>query len=127
VTARRSVEAQRCNIGPAEIARRRRIAVALSVATIALIALLAVIHAPLWARFLVWPLASGVTVTWLQVVRRFCVRFGAMGVENFGPLGGESPVDRAIRAADARRASAMILEGLLVGTLVTIAFVAVPG
>jgi hypothetical protein len=126
VTAQRSIEAQRCNIGPAEIARRRRIAIALSIGTVALIAVLVAAHAPLATRLLVWPLASGVTVTWLQVVRRFCVRFGATGVENFGPLGAESPVDRAIRAADARRAMAMILEGILVGTLVTIALIALP-
>jgi hypothetical protein len=126
VTSNRALETPRCNIGPAETARRRRIASALSVATVVLIALLVALHAPAWARLAIWPMATAVTVTWLQVVRRFCVRFGAMGVENFGPLGAEAPVDRAVRAADARRALMMILEGILVGLVVTLAILAIP-
>ena len=117
---------ERCNIGEAEIDRRRRVAIVLSIATVALAAALLAAHEPLWTRLALWPFASGVAVTWLQVIRRFCVRFGAMGVENLDVLGSETPVNEAVRAADARRALAMIVEGVLVGTAVTIALLALP-
>jgi hypothetical protein len=126
VTAPRTISSPRCNIGSAEIARRRRIAIVLSAATLLLAAALLASGATHVVRLGLWPFAAGAAVTWLQVVRRFCVRFGAMGVENFGRLGEEHEVDRTIRAADARRAAAMIAEGALIGLVATLAIVALP-
>jgi hypothetical protein len=126
MTARRAVVPERCNIGPDEIARRRRIAIVMSVATAAVAVALVAAHAPVWSRLLLWPLTAGTTVTWLQVVRRFCVRFGAFGLENFGRLGGERKVDPSTRAGDARKAAEMILQGILVGLVVTSAFLWLP-
>ena len=82
------------------------------------------VPAPL--RLLLWPLATAAAVTWLQVVHRFCVAFGALGLENFGQLGEEINVDPRIRAADRRRALQLILEGGLVGLVATLAVVAIP-
>lgn len=126
MTASRTGPAQRCNIGTAELARRRRGAIALTAVTIVVGALLIGSGAPHVARLMVWPFIASAAVSWLQVVRRFCVRFGAIGVQNFGPLGEETPVDRASRAADRRHAITMIAEGALVGLAVTIAFVGFP-
>jgi hypothetical protein len=116
----------RCNIGPDEIARRRRSAIAMSVVT-ALAAVAAVaVAAPAPARLLLWPLASAAAITWLQVVHRFCVAFGTLGLENFGRLGEQAPVDPRLRAVDRRRALRLVLEGALVGLVVTLVIVAIP-
>jgi hypothetical protein len=75
---------------------------------------------------LFWPVATAGAVMWLQVVHRFCVAFGALGLENFGRLGQQHGVDAAIRAADRRRAFQLILEGALIGLVVTLAVAAIP-
>lgn len=126
MTAQRSLPFERCNIGPAEIARRRRGAIAGSAFTILLIAVVVLAHAPVWARLAVFPFAASVGVMWLQVLRRFCVRFGTFGLENFGALGEERPVEREVRLADRRRALEMVLEGVLFGLVVTFAVLQLP-
>jgi hypothetical protein len=125
VTLDRSI-GPRCNIGPDEIARRRRSAVVATVLTALGAVVPLAIHAPPVSRFLIWPLATAAAVTWLQVVHRFCVAFGALGLENFGRLGGEMHVDPGQRAADRRRAVQLILDGSLVGLGVSIALVLLP-
>jgi hypothetical protein len=66
-----------CNIGPAELARRRRSAVfVIGVVAIAA-ALLVLSGGPPIVRLAIFPLAAAAAVTWLQVIRRFCVAFGA--------------------------------------------------
>ncbi|HYK96118.1 MAG TPA: hypothetical protein VE011_09675 [Candidatus Dormibacteraeota bacterium] len=116
----------RCNIGPDEIARRRRSAYVGVVATAAIAAAMVAFHLPAPARLLLWPVAAGAAVAGLQVVHRFCVAFGALGLENFGRLGQEQHVDPSIRAADRRRALHVILEGVLIGLVVTLAVAAIP-
>lgn len=116
-----------CNIGPAELARRRRSAVALTV--IALIAAGALVASgiPAAGRVILLPFAAAAAVSWLQVIRRFCVGFGVIGIRNFGALGtGASVGDAAARAADRRTSLRMIAEGSLYGSLVTFAVVLVP-
>lgn len=115
--------APRCNIGPDEIARRRRSAIfASALFVLAAIMVVALDIAPL-ARIFIWPIAAAVGVTWLQVTSRFCVAFGALGLENFGRLGGQVPVDSAQRAADRRRAMLVILEGAVIGLALTFAVI----
>ncbi len=120
------VAAPRCNIGPDEIARRRRSAITTSVATALIAVALIAFHVPVPLRLLLWPLATAAAVTWLQVIHRFCVAFGALGLENFGRLGDQHEVDPEIRAADRRRAFQLILEGGIIGLVVTLAVVAIP-
>ncbi len=115
-----------CNIGPAEIARRRRFAILASVATAALAVALVWLAVPHPARAVLLPIAAGAAVAWLQVTERFCVRFGATGVENFGPLGGEHRVADGQADADRRRAGRLIAEGLLAALIATLAFVLLP-
>lgn len=125
MTVDRSI-APRCNIGPEEIARRRRSAILTTVVTaLVAVALVAVGTAPA-VRLLIWPLATAAAVTWLQVVNRFCVAFGALGLENFGRLGNEVHVDERQRATDRRRALQLILEGSLIGLVVALLLVAIP-
>lgn len=116
----------RCNIGLDEIARRRHWASLLTVVTAVVAALLVAIAAPPVARVLIWPLATAAAVTWLQVVHRFCVAFGALGLENFGRLGSEVHVEPRQRAADRRRALQLIFEGSLIGLIVALLLVAIP-
>jgi len=125
VTLDRSI-GPRCNIGPEEIARRRRSAIVATILTAVVAAALVAVHAPPLARLLIWPLATAAAITWLQVVHRFCVAFGALGLENFGRLGHERHVDEAQRAADRRRALQLIFEGGLIGLFVALALVAIP-
>jgi hypothetical protein len=117
----------RCNIGSAEISRRRRGAWASTLATVTLYVLLVAIGVPAVARFAVALPAAAAAVSWLQVRERFCVAFGGAGVFNLGPLGRPSPVlAEAARHADRRKAASMIARGALLGLLVGIAVVFVP-
>lgn len=116
-----------CNIGPEEIARRRRSAVLGTIAAAVIAGGLLALHVPPMARIALWPFAAGAAVGWLQVTRRFCVAFGAMGVLNFGRTGSVvGAPDAAARAADRRTALRMILEGASYGLLVAAAFVLLP-
>ncbi len=116
----------RCNIGEAEVERRRRMAIALTIVGIGLAAALVVLGVPHLARLVLLPIAAAGGVTWLQVTQRFCVAFGAAGLENFGPLGAEHRVADAQAADDRRRALRLILEGALAGLIVTLALVVLP-
>jgi hypothetical protein len=117
---------QRCNIGPDEIARRRRSAITATIATAVVAVALVALQIPPFARLLLWPLAAAAAVTWLQVLHRFCVAFGALGLQNFGRLGEQRAVDPSMRAADRRRALMVILEGALIGLVVTLVVAAIP-
>ena len=65
----------------------------------------------------------GTSQTWLQVTSRFCVAFGALGLENFGRLGRQVRVDGPQRAADRKRALQLIAEGAVIGLALTLAIV----
>jgi hypothetical protein len=113
-----------CNIGPAEIARRRRFGSLQLGAAIGLAAVLVVIDAPAWARLGVWPILAGAFITLEQVRRRFCVAFGLAGLRNFGPLGRPEHVeDDGARAADRRAAIILATYCSLAAALVTGGFV----
>jgi hypothetical protein len=119
------VATPRCNIGPDEIAKRRRSAITASAATAVIAVALVAVDASGPVRLLLWPVAAAAAVTWLQVVHRFCVAFGALGLQNFGRLGEHRPVDAQIRAADRRRAIQLILEGAVIGLIVDLAVLAI--
>jgi len=78
------------------------------------------------ARLAIWPFAAAAAVNWLQVVHRFCVAFGALGIENFGGLGSHVAVDPATRAADRRRVLQLVAEGSLIGLVAALALAALP-
>lgn len=119
-------QAGACNIGPAEIARRRRSGlVALGVAA-SIAVLLVVVDAPAVARLLVFPFLAGGFVSLEQARRRFCVGFAMAGLRNFGPLGDpDKVIDSADLAADRRAALIMTLYCSAIAAVLTLAFVAV--
>jgi hypothetical protein len=116
-----------CNIGPAEVARRRRAVLVGVVASLALYLGLLAIGAPDAIRFVVAVPAASAAISWLQVRERFCVAFGLTGVFNFGPLGElESVADAEARRADRRKVASMVARGAAIGVVVGLLAVFVP-
>jgi hypothetical protein len=116
-----------CNIGPAEIARRRRAGLAMVAVALILAAGLVASGAPDWMRVLVLPPLAGGIISLEQARRRFCVGFAMAGLRNFDALGREERIqDDAARAADRRSALVMIGQGTLVAAALTALFVVLP-
>jgi hypothetical protein len=111
-----------CNIGPAEIARRRRAGYLGLAAAIIFAVVLVLIDAPSVTRLLVaLPLAAGFS-GFIQARLRFCANYGWRGIRNLGDIGDAQRVDEAAsRVADRRRSlevfGAAALGGLSVATL----------
>jgi hypothetical protein len=116
-----------CNIGPAEIARRRRaghVGLALSVV---LLAVLIVVHAPPIARLLVALTAAVAASGYIQARWHFCAAFGSRGVYNFGEVGPMTPIaDKTARARDRVRAAEIGLASAAIGIGVGIVAVLLP-
>jgi hypothetical protein len=116
-----------CNIGPAEIARRRQAGIAGLVATVALGGVLLALDAPSAARWLVAVPLAGAAVGFLQARFRFCAGYGLSGVRNFGALGSVERVeDVAARSADRRKAAGIALASAVIGVAGALAFVLLP-
>jgi hypothetical protein len=116
-----------CNIGPAEIARRRRSGLVGLGAAAVLATALVILDAPAVTRWLVaLPLAGG-AVGLLQARFRFCAAFGLAGVSNFRALGEAERVrDATARRADRAKAVAILLAGGAVGLVGALLFVLLP-
>ena len=117
-----------CNIGPAEIARRRRTGIAGVAAALILAAGLFIVGAPPVARIVVaLPLLAG-AVGLIQARFRFCVGFALAGLRNFGPLGAaERVTDHADHRADLQRAVLVMLAALAIGVGGGVALALPPG
>ncbi|MGD0122910.1 MAG: hypothetical protein ABSC46_10165 [Candidatus Limnocylindrales bacterium] len=110
-----------CNIGPAEIARRRRSGHAGLLISVVLLAGLMLIGAPHWTRLALVLTAGGSASGYLQAWFHFCAGFGSTGVYNFGPLGNVVQVaDPAARSRDRRRSIEIGLASLAIGLVVGI-------
>jgi hypothetical protein len=116
-----------CNIGPEEIARRRRIGLA-GVATAAVLAVgLVLVGASPWLRLLIFPPLAGGIVSLEQARRHFCAGFAMAGIRNFGPLGEHhAVVDHDALAADRRAALVLFGYSSVIAGVITLAFVALP-
>jgi hypothetical protein len=116
-----------CNIGPAEIRRRRNTGIAAAVATVILAVALVAIGAPTWARLLVFFPAAGSAVGFIQARSHFCVAYALQGVRNFGPLGdAEKVTDAADHGADLRAAAKLIAGSVAAGAIVAVVFALLP-
>jgi hypothetical protein len=116
-----------CNIGPAEIARRRNFGHVGVAATVALFVVLVAIGVPSWARFLVAIPAAGAASGYLQAYLHFCAGFGGSGVYNFGAVGTTIQVtDPEALAADRAKSRRISLGSLLIGMLVGLISVLLP-
>lgn len=108
-----------CNIGPAEIAMRRRAGHAALATTVALIAGLHLRRAPRRAWLIVALPAAAAASGYLQSRLRFCAGFGSRGVYNFGELGSVvEAADPAARARDRAMARRIGLASAAIGGLV---------
>jgi hypothetical protein len=110
-----------CNIGPAEISRRRRAGHVGLVLTAVVFAALVAIGAPPVARLVLALPAAASAAGYLQAWLRFCAAFGSRGTFNFGPLGGADQVTSdAARARDRMRAYQIGLASLGIGAVVAV-------
>ena len=118
-----------CNIGPEEITRRKRAAVAGLLATVLLAVALVALGAPSGAgpRLLIALPLTGAAIGWIQARRRFCMAYGLAGTFNLGKIGEMSRVtDQRALAADRRTALIIAGQGLLVGLIGAIIFALLP-
>jgi ferric-dicitrate binding protein FerR (iron transport regulator) len=116
-----------CNIGPEEIARRRRAGHVGLLVTLAVLAVLVVSHAPPLARLIAILPAAGSASGYLQAWLKFCAGFGSRGIFNFGQLGETTAVENAdARARDRRRSRQIGLASLGIGVAVGIVAVLLP-
>jgi hypothetical protein len=115
-----------CNIGPAEIAMRRRAGHAGLAVTTALAAglLRSGLH-PAWRLALALP-AAGSAAGYLQARQQFCANYGIRGLYNFGAPGQEHRVagERA-QAEDRRRSLRIIGASAAIGLGVALTAMAV--
>ena len=110
-----------CNIGPAEIRRRRRSGyVGLAVAVLYLIVAFALGWPAPWRLLVALPVflaAQG----FLQAAFHFCVGFASRGLYNFGPLGSEESVqDAESRRKDQRKALQISLLAFAIAAVVAV-------
>jgi hypothetical protein len=116
-----------CNIGPAEIARRRRAGHVGALATVGLFTVLVALDAPPLARLTVALPAAVAASGYLQAWLKFCAGFGSRGTFNFGPLGRVDEVtDPEARARDRAKATQIGLASLGIGIAVGVVAVLVP-
>lgn len=99
-----------CNIGPPEIARRRRAGLASVAIAVIIVVGLILTGAPWWMRLAMFPPLAAGFVSLEQARRHFCVGFAMAGIRNFGQLGSpDSVADPSDRAVDRR--AALVLTG----------------
>ena len=117
-----------CNIGPEEIAQRRRMGLLFLAIATGLAIVLVAVDAPAWLRIAIWPPLAAAFTTLEQVRRRFCVAFGIAGVRNFGPEVGRAQriEDGEARAGDRRTALFMVIYSSLAAAVLTALFVILP-
>ena len=116
-----------CNIGPAEIRRRRMAGHIGLVASLALLAVLVVAGAPAILRLLVILPAAVSASGYLQAQLRFCANYGWRGIFNTGEIGDDVRVaDRRALAADRRMALRIGLGSLAIGLVTGIGAVVLP-
>jgi len=116
-----------CNIGPAEISRRRRAGLSglLTAGTLAILMSLAGTD-PILRWIVAVPLYLGL-LGMVQARLRFCVAFGLAGLRNFGPLGSQQRVaEPAAIGADRRRALLISAAVAVVSVAMTALFVSLP-
>ena len=112
-----------CNIGPAEIKKRKQTGWMGLVATIVLWTAFIWFDAPYAWRLLLFFPAMMSAAGFLQAYMRFCAYFGFASLFNFGDVGKTDSVQQAgFRAKDKRRAWQIIIYSVFVG--VAVAFLA---
>jgi hypothetical protein len=116
-----------CNIGPAEIRRRRMAGHVGAAAALVLLAVLIAIGAPPWTRLaVILPVAVSAS-GYLQARMKFCAGFAQRGIFNFGGSGDAVVVqDAEARRLDLRRARQISLSSFAIGLAVGVVAVLLP-
>jgi hypothetical protein len=117
-----------CNIGPTEIAARRRVGHLGALATIGLGVALIWLGAPVWTRASLALPAALAASGYLQAALRFCAAFGWAGVVNFSDRIRDtiSVAEAEARAKDRRRAIQIAGMSGAIGVGVAIAAIVLP-
>ena len=116
-----------CNIGPAEIAKRRRAGHVGAAITIGALVVLVAVNAPPLARLLIAIPAAVSASGYLQAYLKFCAGFGSRGIYNFGDVGTTDKVaDATARALDKAKANRIGLASFAIGLAVAIVAVLLP-
>lgn len=113
-----------CNIGGAEVARRRQVAILGGVLYLAL-AIYSIIQSfsPLASLLLFLP-SSIFAIGFVQSRKRFCLAYGLMGTFNFQKLGSITKVeDKVALAADRKMALRIITQSMGIALILTAAVV----
>lgn len=116
-----------CNIGPAEIRRRRMAGHVGAAAALVLLVALFAIGAPPWTRLaVILPVAISAS-GYLQARMKFCAGFAQRGIFNFG--GSDDAVavqDAEARRLDMRRAREITVSSFAIGLAVGVVAVLLP-
>jgi hypothetical protein len=112
-----------CNIGGAEVARRKQVSVLGGVLYLASAVALIVLDLSQIMRALVFIPALVFAVGYIQSRKKFCLAFGLMGTFNFGGLGEMSKVASPEALAIDRKVAISILGQALVLALAMTALV----
>ena len=116
-----------CNIGPAEIARRRRAGHVGVILTVGALGVLVAMDAPAWTRLSLIAPAAIAASGYLQARLKFCAGYGQLGVFNFGSAGDTTAVaDAEAKALDRRRARQISAWSFAIGAAVGIVAVILP-
>jgi hypothetical protein len=117
-------QAGTCNIGPAEIARRRWSGHVGVITTVVLLGVLLALDAPTWTRLILFLPAAVGAAGYLQAHFRFCANYGWRGVFNLGEQAGHDRttevVDDEARRADRRRAMLISAGSGVIGLAVAL-------
>ena len=106
-----------CNIGPTEIAARRRFGHVATVVTIGLLVALVTSGVPAWWRISLFVPAAGAAAGYLQAALHFCADYGWRGVFNLDDRlrRTTSVADAEARTADRRKALQIVAASALIG------------
>jgi hypothetical protein len=109
-----------CNIGPAEINRRKQSGYIGLAVTIVLWLALVILHAPAATRLLVLIPATISASGFIQAYRHFCAGFGMKGVFNFGAEIGKTDTvaQKEFRDQDRNEARKILIASIIIGVIV---------
>jgi hypothetical protein len=112
-----------CNIGPAEIALRRRFGWIGLGATALLWVALALLGANPYGRLIIALPAMLAAIGFLQAHFHFCAGFGLRGLKNFGPKAGkgDTVMQAEFRKQDRSRALQIIAYSIVLGVAAALA------
>ena len=116
-----------CNIGPKEIAMRKRASIYAAIFFVVLTALLFLLDIDKVWRFIIFIPAFTFAVTSQQWYFKFCVYFGLKGVFNFGDMGQQFNIEQKENfKKDRIKVAKMMVAGLLFGAIITTLFYLLP-